>query len=99
VQHVGCLVLANLADNDANQEKISELGGIEVVVAAMSVHRGNADVQAHGCWSLNNITRTCKDVQTKAKALGIIVIVIAAMKAFPRNSTIAADATAVLKRF
>ena len=48
-----CAALSNLAlNNDHNQLKIAEAGGIEAVVAAMDVYKTSVFVQEHACAAL-----------------------------------------------
>ena len=63
VQHNACGMLGNLAcnnndnqvNNDDNQVKIAAAGCVEAVLATMTTHKGNADVQRQACWALMNI--------------------------------------------
>ncbi len=35
--------------------KVASLGGIEVIVSAMTRHSGHEGVQHYGCWALKNL--------------------------------------------
>jgi hypothetical protein len=88
VQYTCLRALSNMASTVLEQVLIANLGGIEIILAAMSEHRGNENVQEHGCNALNNITQVNMHVQIKAKQLGAAGIVLAALDAFPNNSPI-----------
>ena len=56
MQEQGCWALWNLAaNNDANQVKIGEAGGVDAVVKAMQTHLQHAGVQEQGCGALMNL--------------------------------------------
>ena len=52
VQERACCCLYDLTNNNIdNQRKIVAAGGVKRIMAAMDIHRGNADVQAATCFT------------------------------------------------
>ncbi len=54
---IGCFVIAG-----ANRVKISEVGGIERIVIAMTSHEASGPVQKHGCGALAHVAANNGDM-------------------------------------
>ena len=78
----GCRALANLAFNNAdNQKAIASAGGVEAVVAALRAHGGaHAGVAQHGCWALKNLAID-DDIALAIGSAGGVEAIVPALRA------------------
>merc|ERR1719343_377563 len=62
------------------QATISNLGGLQNIIDAMTRHEQDATVQLAGCWALACVTLKNQQVQTDATKIGAINGVLQAME-------------------
>jgi len=83
VQEESCAALSNLCFDDENRRLAVAAGGVEAVVEALKAHRANAQVQE---WACGILWRLCIDNDgniRRAKELGAVREVEAALANHP----------------
>jgi hypothetical protein len=82
VQQRGCTLLKALVDgSDANAVAVAQVGGVEVVVAAMRRHATSTHTQASGCGVLRRLAEAGGSATaTEIVGAGGIDVVVAAMR-------------------
>jgi len=80
IQVIGCMVLADLIMNEANQVSFTTAGGIATVLEAMKLHASASGVQEQGCAVFCNITYNSASNRVFLAASGGIIVIIRAMR-------------------
>ena len=104
VQEEGCGALRNLAVNAGNKIKINffklikitEQGGIEVILKAMRTHTSDAGVQGQGCGALTNLARN-DDNQIKIAQQDGIYVILEAMRNHTSDAVVQAEGCNALR--
>ena len=66
------MALLNLAVNDANEVEIGKNGGIDAIVKALELHRGNVGVREKGCKALLSFAHFNDDSRDKLAKQGAV---------------------------
>lgn len=86
----------SIAVNARGREVIGKSGLIEVILAAMQMHKAKESLVAQACWALSGCIASNPDNQSLLEAKGGINIILAALSACPSDDSLAEAACLAL---